>query len=174
MENIILVGYMGAGKSTVARELRIRTGMTAIDTDYEIERIEGRKIKEIFEKDGEEAFRKMEENFLERLVIMNFHGIISTGGGMPIREENRFFMHQLGQVLYLKACAETIYERIAEDESRPLLAGLKDRDAKIARIHEMLEKRDPIYMKAADEIIPTDGMSPVQIAEEILLYMSYQ
>lgn len=173
MENIFLIGYMGAGKSTVARELRMRTGMTAIDTDREIERIEGRKISEIFAKDGEAAFRKMEENFLERLVIMNFHGIISTGGGMPIREENRFYMHQIGQVLYLKACAESIYERIAEDESRPLLAGLPDKESKIVRIREMLSQRDPIYTEAADEIIPTDGMSPVQIAEEILLYMTY-
>ncbi len=173
MESVVLVGYMGCGKSTIARELRLRTGMDYMDTDQEIEKMHHLSISEIFARAGEATFRDMETEYLRKLVEENRRGIISTGGGLPLREENRRLLKQLGNVIYLQTSVEALYERLRLDRNRPLLQGYVTEEERIGVIRDMLEVREPIYLEAADEAINTDGMSPLDIAEEILLYMAY-
>lgn len=162
--NIILIGYMGSGKSTIAKELHKKTGMEVIDTDAAIVKEQGRSINEIFQTDGETAFRELETALLRRLSEKTSAYILSTGGGMPVREENRAILKNLGTVFFLKADADTIFERVKEDTQRPLLQGTDQR----ARIAGMLEERTPIYEWAADYVTKTDGKTVEEVVSEIL------
>lgn len=166
--NIILIGYMGSGKSTAAKELHIKTGMDAVDTDALLVKEQGRSINEIFQTDGESVFRNLETELLRRLSEKSPAFILSTGGGMPLREENRKLLKQIGTVFFLKADADTILDRVREDTQRPLLQAADRRE----RIAGMLKERTPIYELAADYIIETDGKTPEEVAGEIvrLLY----
>ena len=167
-ENIILIGYMGSGKTSVSKALEKITGLTFLDTDEEIERRAGKTINKIFAEDGEAAFRAMETGLLEEFLRERWKGILSTGGGMPVREENRELLRKLGKVVYLKTGAETICDRLMGDTSRPLLAGLPDREAKLAKISEMLSIREPYYLETAHFTVETDGLTPREIADRIL------
>lgn len=162
--NIILIGYMGSGKSTIAKELHKKTGMEVIDTDEEIVREQGRSINEIFQTDGETAFRELETALLRRLSEKTSAYILSTGGGMPVREENRTILKNLGTVFFLKADADTIFERVKEDTQRPLLKGTDQ----LAKIAGMLEERTMIYEWAADYVTKTDGKTVEEVVSEIL------
>lgn len=163
MENVILIGFMGCGKTTVGLKLSYRLRRTVIDTDKEIEREEKRTISDIFATDGEPCFRDMETACLKRLLESTDGRIISVGGGLPMREENRELLHELGQVFYLRAKGETIYERLKGDTTRPLLQG----DDPLTKIRTLLSERDPYYRAAADVVITVDGKSFDQILNEI-------
>lgn len=163
MGNVILIGFMGSGKTTVGLRLSYRLRRTVTDTDKEIERREKRTISDIFATDGEAYFRKKETECLRRLLDSTASQIISVGGGLPLCRENRALLQKLGQVFYLRAQAETIYERVKNDTSRPLL---KVDDPK-ARIREMLKERDPYYREAADVVVDVDGKGFDQIIDEI-------
>lgn len=163
MENVILIGFMGCGKTTVGLKLSYRLRRTVIDTDKEIEREEKRTISDIFATDGEPCFRDMETACLKRLLESTDGRIISVGGGLPMREENRELLHELGQVFYLRAKGETIYERLKGDTTRPLLQG----DDPLTKIRTLLSERDPYYRAAADVVITVDGKSFDQILDEI-------
>lgn len=169
MKNIILIGYMGSGKTTVGKKLAKLMGYTFLDTDELIEQQQGRTISEIFAADGEEAFREMETKLLEQMLEEKKEQlVISTGGGMPLREENRTLLAGLGAVFYLKLEPETVYSRIKDDTKRPLLQC----DNPLARIKEMLAVRGPIYESATQNIIQVDGMKQNEVAEQIImLYM---
>lgn len=164
MENIILIGYMGSGKSTVARELHQRNNMEIIDTDSKIVKEQGKSINEIFAQDGETAFRDLETDCLKQLSEKKDSFILSTGGGMPVREENRALLKNLGTVFFLKADTDTILERVKHDTARPLL---QDEDRR-SKIETMLMTRTPLYEAAADYIIVTDGRTVEEIAGEII------
>ncbi|MDE6319619.1 MAG: shikimate kinase, partial [Lachnospiraceae bacterium] len=110
MGNVRLIGFMGCGKTTVGLKLSYRLRRAIIDTDKEIEREEKRTISEIFAADGEPYFRDRETECLRKLIETTNNQIISVGGGLPVREENRRLLHELGQVFYLRAKGETIYE----------------------------------------------------------------
>ena len=172
MDNIILIGYMGSGKSSVAKALSEKTGMALMDTDHRIEENENRRISDIFASDGETAFRDMETALLKALLNDGFKGILSTGGGMPVREENRALLKQLGKVVYLKTSVDTLTMRLTGDSSRPLLQG-ETAESKRKKIADMLEAREPAYMDAADAVIPTDEMTTAGLADEILTYMTF-
>ncbi|MCR5011058.1 MAG: shikimate kinase [Lachnospiraceae bacterium] len=172
MKNIVLIGYMGSGKSSVAKALSVKTGMKLLDTDQQIEKEENRRISDIFAADGEQAFRDMETALLKKMLNDGFQGIISTGGGMPVRDENRPLLKQLGQVIYLKTGVDTLTMRLTGDGSRPLLQG-ETAESKRRKIEEMLTRREPSYMEASDAVIPTDDVTTDALADEILLYMSY-
>lgn len=162
--NIILIGYMGCGKTTVGKNLARITGYTFTDTDEMIEKQQGRTIREIFATDGEEAFRKMETKLLEQLIQeQSTQLVISTGGGMPLREKNRKLLAELGTVIYLQTKPQTVYERIKDDTKRPLLQC----EDPLARINEMLATRGPIYKSATNNIIPVDDLRQSEIAELI-------
>ncbi|MBE5827695.1 MAG: shikimate dehydrogenase [Butyrivibrio sp.] len=163
--NIILEGFMGSGKTTVSRLLSERLDLDLMDTDEAIETTEGRSISSIFEEEGEEAFRKMETDLVETIVKDHWRDmVISLGGGLPLREENRRLLKNAGKVIYLKASPETVYERVKGDTSRPLLQ-CKD---PLLRIKELQAERNDLYDAAADMVIDTDGKSPEEITEEIL------
>ncbi len=163
MGNVILIGFMGCGKTTVGLRLSYRLRRTVIDTDKEIEREEKRSISEIFAADGEPYFRDCETACLQKLLDTTSNQIISVGGGLPVREENQRLLHELGQVFYLRAEAETIYERLKDDTTRPLLQG----DDPRGKIETLLRERDPYYRAAADVVITVDGKSFDEILREI-------
>lgn len=163
MGNVILIGFMGSGKTTVGLKLSYRLRRPVIDTDKEIEREEKRSIADIFATDGEMYFRDKETAYLRKLVKSGGSQIISVGGGLPLREENRALLHEMGKVFYLKASARTIYERLKHDTTRPLLQG-EDPQSKIST---MLGERDAYYKDTADVIVDVDGKDFEQILSEI-------
>lgn len=162
-DNIVLIGFMGSGKTTVGHRLEEQYGYSFLDTDAYIEKREGKRISEIFDEHGEEYFRKLETLILQELIETTHHTVISTGGGMPLRRENARLLRELGQVAYLKASEETIWERVKDSHDRPLLNGENPKQ----KIHALMEARKPLYEQAAHIQVETDGRSPVTIAEEL-------
>lgn len=163
--NIILEGFMGSGKSTVSEILADKLGLELLDTDAAIVEAEGRSIADIFDKDGEEAFRDMETGLLETAVYEHFREmVISLGGGMPLRAANRELLKKLGKVVYLRTSPETVYERVKGDNARPLLRG----DDPLGKIKSMQLERGEKYEAAADVIIDTDDVTPMEIADKII------
>lgn len=166
MNNIVLIGYMGSGKSTVGRDLQRKTGMILLDSDQEIERLHNCKISQIFETRGEGAFRQMETDYLKELCQYPDPLILSTGGGMVLKEENVMLMKKIGKVIYLKAEVDTLYRRLSNDTTRPLLQNGNRRQI----IAEMVAKREPYYLRAADRILQTDGKTLEEVVNEIVNY----
>lgn len=164
MANVVLIGFMGCGKSSVAVKLSYRMKRQMTDTDKWIEKKEGRTIKEIFDQDGEEAFRNMETECLKQLKETAKNQIISVGGGTPVREENRALLKQIGKVVYLRAKVETLCERLKNDTRRPVLAGEGELSE---RIGKLLEERKEAYEAAADLIVDVDDKPFGQVLFEI-------
>lgn len=163
MSNVILVGYMGCGKSTVGRRLSYRLKMPYVDTDKLIETQQRTTITEIFAAKGEEAFRTMETECVKGLFEYKQDYVIAVGGGLPMREENRNLLGELGTVVYLRAKPDTIYERLKDDTTRPLLQGENPQ----GKIRDMIAQRGPVYEMAADCIIDVDEKSFDEIISEI-------
>ncbi len=163
--NIILEGFMGSGKSTVAEIISDKLDLELLDTDEAIVEAEGRSISDIFDSDGEEAFRDMETALLETACSEHFREMVfSLGGGMPIRQENRDLLKKLGRVVYLRTSPETVYERVKDDTKRPLLRG----EDPLGKIKKMQSERSDKYEAVADVIIDTDNMDPAAIADKII------
>lgn len=160
-----MIGFMGCGKTSVGIKLSYRMRRTMLDTDKLIEKDESRTISEIFETDGEAYFRDLETECIRGLTGTVNNQIISVGGGLPVREENHALLKKLGCVIYLRAKAETIYERVKHDTTRPLLQG----DDPQRKIRELMEKRADIYERAADVIIDVDGKDFDDIMDEIVM-----
>ena len=164
MSNIVLMGFMGAGKTTIGKELAKALGYEFIDTDERIEKEQGRKISDIFSKDGEAAFRDMETDLLKRLLNKEERFVLSIGGGMPVRVENRSLLQSLGTVVYLKTSKEEIIRRVSDDTRRPLLQG----GALEEKVTSLMNAREQIYMETACVEVVTDQKTPQKIAEELL------
>lgn len=162
-DNIILTGFMGSGKTSVGIRLSYALKRTMIDTDKWIEKRQNMTISEIFAGEGEEAFRKMETECLKELIKTCDNQIISVGGGLPVREENRRLLSRLGRVFYLKASPEAIYERIKNDTTRPLLQVADP----LKQIRTLLEARQDSYSDCADVIIDVSGRTFDEIIEQI-------
>lgn len=162
-QNTILIGFMGAGKTTVGKALAERCGMPLLDTDQLITAKAGMTIPEIFELSGEDGFRRIETEVLADLLEHTDHTVISVGGGLPLREENRALLSRLGTVVYLDVSEETVWDRLKDETDRPLLQV----DNVVDKIREMLLCRRPIYEQAAHLTVRADGRSPGQIAAEI-------
>lgn len=163
--NIILIGYMGCGKSTIGYKMAEKLAVPFLDTDQWIEEKEKTTISEIFATKGENYFRDLETECLKELLADGqFPKIISVGGGLPVREENQKLLKQLGQVIYLKATPDTIYERLKGDTTRPLLQTENPRQ----RIREMISSREEKYGAAAHKVIYVDGKSVEEIVREIV------
>lgn len=160
--NVILIGFMGVGKSEVGKSLAWRLNLDYLDTDELIEKSAEMTIPEIFKKDGEERFREIEKEVIETLE--DYDGfVISTGGGAVLREENVKMLKEIGPLVLLTASPEAIHERLKDKDDRPLL---KDGD-KLKKITEILEKRLPVYEKIADFTLDTTKITPAKAAEEI-------
>ncbi len=161
--NIILIGMMGAGKSTIGKLLKTMiSNYDFIDIDSKIEEDEGITIPEIFERYTEKGFRRIETTTIED-VCKNSNLIISTGGGAFQLEENRNILLNSGKVFYLYADSQTLYDRIKTEGNRPLLKCKNPYE----KFTEILSKRDIDYRKA-DYIIDTSSLNPELTAKEIL------
>lgn len=164
-KNIVLIGFMGSGKSTVGRELHHRLGYPLVDMDQVIERKAGRPIAAIFAEDGEAAFRDMETVLLRELgEASGQRRIISTGGGVIGREENRALLRQLGYVVWLHAPLGVILERTAKNRDRPLLHTDNPRE----RVESLMNVRKPLYAETAHLKIDTSGLDCTELATGIL------
>jgi shikimate kinase len=164
-KNIVLIGFMGSGKSTVGRELHHRLGYPLVDMDQVIEQRAGKSITTIFAEVGEEGFRQMETRLLEELNDPSApRRIISTGGGVIGREENRAILRQLGYVVWLHAPTAVILDRTAKNRERPLL----HTDDPAARIEALLASRKPLYAETAHIKIDTAGLDCKELATGIL------
>ena len=162
-KNIILIGPMGAGKTTIGRQLAKRLSRQFYDSDHEIEKHTGADIPLIFELEGEDGFRKRESQVLQELLsIQNI--VLSTGGGAVLDTENRKLLSENTIIIYLKSSAEKLYKRIADDKRRPLL----QTEDRLNKIKQILEEREPIYISLANEIIETQELSIKQITQKIL------
>lgn len=161
--HIILIGFMGVGKSTISRELAHQTSRPELDTDQWIEKREGRTIEEIFAANGEEYFRDLETAMLDELGEMK-PSIISCGGGMALRELNVRKLQAMGSIVLLTAEPETIFQRVRYHTNRPLL---KD-NMNVEYIAELMEKRRSFYEHAATVKVSTDHKMISEIAKEIL------
>jgi shikimate kinase len=152
--NIILIGFMGSGKSAVGHRLAKKLKMDYLDTDELIEKTEKISINEIFAKKNEEHFRNLETEVIKTLQDYdNF--VISTGGGMVLREENVKMLKEIGPLVLLWADPEVVYERVKKHTHRPLL-NVPD---PVADIKKILDKREPVYRKVADLVIDTSKMT---------------
>lgn len=164
MKNIILIGFMACGKSSVGRRLSQAIDLEFLDTDSLIEQKAGTSISDIFSTQGEPAFRTMETECLKELI--NREGgafVLSVGGGLPIREENRRLLSQIGTVIYLRVTPDTVFMRVRNDKSRPLLQTTNPR----GRIMDMMNARKQFYEDAADYVLEADNKSFEAIIDEI-------
>lgn len=165
--NILLIGFMGAGKTTVSACLGKMLAMETIEMDAYIEEKEGMKIREIFDTHGEEYFRNCESNTLIELRNKD-HAVISCGGGVPLRSQNVELMKKNGYVVWLTAKPEAILERVKDGTDRPLLNGHMN----IPFISDLMESRREKYSAAADLIVDTTGKEITEICEELLQKLS--
>lgn len=163
MANLILVGPMGAGKSTIGRLLAREVRYLFKDSDKEIEQRTGADIPWIFDVEGEQGFREREQAMIAELCAEDGL-VLATGGGVVMRPENRQAIRQGGRVIYLHTSVEQQLERTSRDRNRPLL-----RTANPERVlTELMAIRDPLYREVADIIIETDERPPRLVVQEIL------
>jgi len=167
--NIFLIGPMGAGKTTVGRQLAQKLALTFIDSDHEIENHTGVDIPLIFEKEGEEGFRKREMEIIDELTQQR-NIVLATGGGAVIKEENRKHLINRGLVIYLQADIKHLIRRTRKDRNRPLLQGPNPEK----KLREIMQEREPLYRQTADYTINTGKHSVQAIINQILEYQEKQ
>jgi shikimate kinase len=163
---IVLIGFMGSGKSSAGRILARKTGWARFDTDEIVAARFGRPIAEIFEEFGEEKFRDAESETLEGLSA-DGTSVVVTGGGIILRPGNVEFLRRLGTVAYLEADEETLFRRISRRGTRPLLQTENPR----ATLAELLHIRLPLYRQAADFHIDTSRLTHEEVAEAVIKNM---
>jgi shikimate kinase len=160
-DNVVLVGFMGAGKSSVGRLLAKRLGCCLVETDDMITAKEGRPIPEIFAGKGEAHFRALEDEAV-RLLEIKRGEVIATGGGLPCRDGRLEALRAIGTVVWLSGDFATLYERALRGGDRPMLSG-KTRE----QAEALYEARKPFYAKA-DLVVDTTTLNPDQVAMEIM------
>jgi shikimate kinase len=166
--NIFLIGPMGAGKSTIGRQLAQMLHLDFLDSDSEIERKTGADIAWVFDVEGEEGFRNREQEMLDELTKK--HGIVlATGGGAVIRQENRTHLSARGIVVYLKTSVQKQLARTLKDKRRPLL----QTDDPQSVLETLAENRNALYEEAADYIIETDEQSAKVVASQIIALLDF-
>jgi len=160
--NIFLVGPMGAGKTTVGKRLAELRGMTFADSDHEVERRTGVDIAFIFEKEGEDGFRRREKQVIAELTT-GTHLVLATGGGAVLDAENRQHLSARGFVVYLHASVDQQLRRTGRTDNRPLLQGGNRREI----LERLFAERDPLYREVADLVVDTEGRNARTLALEI-------
>lgn len=165
--NIILIGMMGAGKSTISSVLSTHYNYKVIDVDFEIEREEELIIKDIFANYGEKHFRELELNYINRLNCEN--SVISTGGGVVLQSKNVKRLHGLGIIIYLNGTVDTLVSRLKDNVSnRPLLETKK----LFEKINDIFTIRKDLYINSADINIIIDNKTVVEITDEIIIALN--
>ena len=161
--NIVLIGFMGAGKTSISEYLKTLFAMDVIEMDQIIAEREGMSIPDIFEVHGEQYFRDLETNLLIEMQSRK-NVVISCGGGTPLRECNVVEMKKNGRVVLLTASPETIFDRVKDSHDRPVIENNKN----VPFIADLMEKRRTKYEAAADIVINTDGKSLIEVCEELV------
>lgn len=161
-QNIFLIGPMGSGKTTIGKQLAKMLKLDFYDCDHELERQTGASVNLIFDVEGEAGFRVRESRILEQLTAKK-GVLISTGGGVIVKEENRSLLHSRGFVVYLKTSIENQLKRLSQDKSRPLLQA-EDRDQ---RLRDLAKVRNPLYHATADLVFCTHDKSVHKTAKEL-------
>lgn len=170
-KKVFLVGYMGCGKSTLARKLSRRTGLRAVDTDAEVERMEGASVGDIFRYEGEERFRELERAVVERLAASDEACIVATGGGLPTWSDNMAMLAAAGVTVYLRRSADKIAARLTPygRSKRPKLQGLSDAEL-IGFMERNIAEREPFYARAS-LVVDCDALGDDEVMERILNYL---
>lgn len=167
LDNIFLVGPMGAGKTTIGRLLAKEMNLDFVDSDHEIEARTGANIAWIFDVEGEDGFRIRESRMIDKLTERK-KIVLATGGGAVLSEQNRKYLQSRGTVVYLMTTVNQQLERTKRDQKRPLIQNL---DNPGERLTEMMEIRDPFYREIADHIIMTGRRSPKAVCAEIIEHL---
>lgn len=169
-DNIVLIGFMGSGKTTFGKALAKQLNMDFLDTDVYIEEQAGKSIPRIFAEDGEEAFRKLETEVLQYLRDSVKRTVFATGGGMPLRKENARLLKEIGKVCYLTAAPQVIYDRVKNDTNRPLLQG----EDPYGKICHLMKERRPLYEQAADVVVDANSDNVEEMLERLIQKCSNQ
>jgi len=164
--NITFVGLPGSGKTTIGRQLAQRLGLPFVDSDHVIEERLGCSIREYFAREGEDAFRDVEQAVLDDL-SQHHHGVLSTGGGAVLREINRQHLHDRGHVIYLRTLPEDVFRRVRHDTARPLLQV----DDPLARLRALYEARDPLYRATAHFVLETGRPAVASLVHKIIMQL---
>ena len=164
MNNIVLIGFMGSGKTTVGQLLAQSLNYTFADTDQLIEEGESMTVSEIFAQNGEGYFRQLETLIMEEISGTMDHTVLSVGGGLPMTPNNHKYLKKCGKVVYLKVSEQTVIDRLKGDTNRPLLSG---EDA-TEMVYKLLALRAPTYQALADMIIETDHLTVEEIVQKIM------
>ena len=167
MNNLFLIGFMGAGKSSVSAGLGRMLGREVVEMDERIAAQEGMSIPELFAQKGEPYFRACETALIKSFA-QGAPRIVSCGGGVPLREENVAAMRESGTVVLLTASPEVILERVKDSEERPLLQGHKD----VPYIAALMEQRRPRYEAAADITVDTSRLNIEEVCRQVLRQVS--
>ena len=167
--NLMLVGMMGSGKTTIGRALAMHLGKVFVDSDEEIQQRTGVAIAHIFDIEGEAGFRQREAAAIRDLIGRD-NLVLATGGGAVLEEQNRAMLKQNGIVIYLKASVHDLWQRTRHDRSRPLLQAVDPR----AKLTELHHQRDPLYQEVADIVVQTGRQSAhalmLTLANEIEMF----
>ena len=161
-DNIYLVGMMGAGKTTIGRQLARRLEMRFVDCDHEIESRTGVKIPVIFELEGEAGFRRRESRVLKDL-SQERRIVLATGGGAVLDPQNRQILADNGMVIYIRVLPQMLWERTRHDKNRPLLQVEDPR----AKIEQLFEQRDPLYREVAAIIVEGGRAGPGNVVQQL-------
>jgi shikimate kinase len=163
---VSLIGLPGCGKSTVGRQLARRLQTPFFDSDHVIERRVGCTVREFFEREGEDQFRNIEAEVIDELTQQQ-RGILSTGGGVVLRAENRDNLKSRCKVVYLKSTPDELYRRLRRDMHRPLLQ-VED---PLKKLHELFSQRDPLYKEVAHFVIETGRPSVLTLVNMIMMQL---
>lgn len=163
MNNIVFIGFMCSGKTTIGRALAKEIDFEFIDTDKWISKQMNLTVGEIFAEKGEDYFRQLETNTVRDFSKNLSNTVLSTGGGLSIRQENIPYLKEIGTVVFLSVSKDGVLERLNPNIERPLLAGGNPGK----KVEELLAVRGPIYEEVADFIVDTNDKSVMEIVEEV-------
>lgn len=163
--HVTLTGFMGAGKTVVGRRLAVALGRPFVDTDAMIEAEAGMPVSDIFAREGEDGFRARERRAVAAACAMP-PAVIAVGGGALIDPENRRRLLEAGPVVYLRATPEELLQRVGEAAERPLLAGATSPEERLARIRELLARRESAYA-CATHVVDTSGCTPEAVVDRV-------
>lgn len=163
MKHIVLIGFMGCGKTRIGRELAHKLKLPFVDVDKEIVEKEGMPIADIFDDKGEAFFRELETEMFKTLVAKKEQSVISAGGGLPIQENNQKYLENC-EVVYLTATVDVLAKRLSGDKKRPILKGGNLRE----KITTLKAKRDPIYERVSDITVDTSDVAVDKIVAQII------
>ncbi len=165
--HVVLVGMMGAGKTTVGRLLARRLGRPFVDVDDVVVAAAGRSIPDVFALEGEAGFRARERRALAQVCAAGVPQVVACGGGAVLDPANRAVLASRARVVWLRASPEVLADRVGDGTARPLLAGTADAAERARRLGALAAEREAVYAAVADEVVDTDERSPAELAADL-------